>query len=828
MITPNLHITIPPNSFDTDDFENGNISSGKSHSSSALRTPTYTPGSFSTENEFQSNIHLPTFHQQPFPEMDFENNRHGKVDAEETVVLVDSKTAKDKVSRVELTTTKDSPQARKRKPKKGTSKPASKEKKNGHQRPEEVGKADNSIGILNTINFTWKKGALIGKGAFGNVYKGLLSTGQFVAVKHLELPPDINPEKNSHFQSFIKEIELLKGLDHPNIVRYMGSMVENNNVYVFLEFVSGGSIASIISSYGFLEEEVIKTYARQILHALDYLHKNKIVHRDIKGANILIDPQGSVKLADFGCSKMMELKSCTGDNFNTLLGTPFWMAPEVMTQQGHGRKADIWSFGCTLIEMASGQAPWSSQYTQIAAFLFDIASSQKIPEIPSHLSNEMADLLKKCFNRDPSKRPSADELLEHPWFKSSSSQPPRRKSKRISKKTNHFVITEMSPDILLNIFRHLPLEDLASVACTCHKLSLFLSTSSSWQFFTLSRWPKLRRYHSLRGASLGGSLIESEKLSHWQKLYVSGIRQDKSFKAKSSLTDIISLKGHSKPIYQVKLLESSNKVITCSSDHTLKIWNIGQKQEPEKLKKSNIITLNGHEGSVTCFTTLGEIIWSGSKDKTIRTWRMDSSKCVSTMKSHRDAILCMDSCLTTKLLATASIDGVVKIWDTSTTSLLHSLDTHKKSILDVKLYENILAASFEDGIIKCWDVRSGNKIRSYEGHTAGVSTIDILGDTLLSGSLDGTVREWSLASTACKTTIDLSKEDKTGVLSLQFDGFNTITVLKNNGRLCFIDYNKEEVINTFKVESGSRSFDRKGGVIATCGRKKNAKVWVLR
>jgi serine/threonine protein kinase len=211
--------------------------------------------------------------------------------------------------------------------------------------------------------FTWKKGRLLGKGAFGSVYEGLTSSGKIIAVKHLELAADVNPEKSSHYQTFRKEIELLKSFKHANIVQYYGSHIEKNNIYVFLEYVPGGSISSMLSKYGQFDEELIRVYAQQILLGLRYLHANRVAHRDIKGANILVDTKGHAKLADFGCSKSIE--GIVSEMFNTMLGTPYWMAPEVMRQEGHGRKADIWSFACTIIEMASGKPPWADQYTQV-------------------------------------------------------------------------------------------------------------------------------------------------------------------------------------------------------------------------------------------------------------------------------------------------------------------------------------------------------------------------------------------------------------------------------------------------------------------------------
>lgn len=220
---------------------------------------------------------------------------------------------------------------------------------------------------IRPMNLAFKRGNLIGRGGFGSVYQGLLNNGQSVAVKVLELPPDIDPTKSSTYVSFLKEIDMLKALKHPNIVRYIGSTTEGSTINVLLEYVPGGSIASMVAKYGSFEEPMMQRFSRHILRALGYLHENNIAHRDVKGANILVDIEGVAKLADFGCSKSISVKSGVmgAENFQTMLGTPYWMAPEVMRQEGHGRMADIWSFGCTLIEMASGKPPWAKDYTQV-------------------------------------------------------------------------------------------------------------------------------------------------------------------------------------------------------------------------------------------------------------------------------------------------------------------------------------------------------------------------------------------------------------------------------------------------------------------------------
>lgn len=161
---------------------------------------------------------------------------------------------------------------------------------------------------------------------------------------------------------------------------------------------------------------------KQLLAGLDYLHENKIIHKDIKGANILVDTNGIVKLSDFGCSKIIE-KTLTlylkEHKNNGIQGSIPWMAPEVIRQTKYGRKSDIWSFGCTILEMVTGKQPWFGyNFDNPIAAIMKIGLSDEIPEIPEHLSVNLKGFIQECLQRDPQKRSSVNTLLNHQYLKS--------------------------------------------------------------------------------------------------------------------------------------------------------------------------------------------------------------------------------------------------------------------------------------------------------------------------------------------------------------------------------------------------------------------------
>ncbi|XP_075567544.1 mitogen-activated protein kinase kinase kinase 19 [Pelecanus crispus] len=265
----------------------------------------------------------------------------------------------------------------------------------------------------------WTRGEVLGKGAYGTVYCGLTSQGQLIAVKQVVLDTSDQLTTEKEYQKLHEEVDLLKTLKHVNIVTYLGTCLENNILSIFMEFVPGGSISSIISRFGPLPEIVLCKYTKQILQGVAYLHDNCVVHRDIKGNNVMLMPNGIVKLIDFGCARRLAWVSLSGTHSEMLKsvhGTPYWMAPEVINESGYGRKSDIWSVGCTVFEMATGKPPLASM-DRIAAMFYIGAHRGLMPSLPDRFSGTAVDFVHACLTRDQHERPSALQLLDHPFVK---------------------------------------------------------------------------------------------------------------------------------------------------------------------------------------------------------------------------------------------------------------------------------------------------------------------------------------------------------------------------------------------------------------------------
>jgi len=213
------------------------------------------------------------------------------------------------------------------------------------------------------------------------------------------------------------ESSTLRTLDHPNIVQYLGIQETNKYLSIFLEYIPGGSVGSCLRKYGKFHEDIIKSFTRDILEGLSYLHSVGVLHRDLKADNILVDPQGRCKISDFGISKKTE-DIYKNETNTAMMGSIFWMAPEVLTNnhEGYSAKIDIWSLGCVVLEMWAGRRPWNQE--DMITVMYKLGSTRQAPPVPDDVDlGEFAeDFRRKCFAVDAVLRPTAAELCVHPYL----------------------------------------------------------------------------------------------------------------------------------------------------------------------------------------------------------------------------------------------------------------------------------------------------------------------------------------------------------------------------------------------------------------------------
>ncbi|CAJ1451004.1 unnamed protein product [Effrenium voratum] len=228
-----------------------------------------------------------------------------------------------------------------------------------------------------------------------------------------QVPINSLDRRDAQFKEALEnEVNIMKALQHPHIVAYLGHDYMDECLFLYLEHLPGGSITQALNEFGPFDESLMASYARQALEGLEYLHtcEPAVIHRDIKGSNILIGDGDTVKLADFGCSKRTD-ETLT----HTMRGSIPWMAPEVLAHARYGRAADLWSFGCVVIEMGTANIPWGRFEHHMAA-LVKIGLSQETPPLPEQVSLQCKDFISSCVRRNPDERLTATELLHHEWL----------------------------------------------------------------------------------------------------------------------------------------------------------------------------------------------------------------------------------------------------------------------------------------------------------------------------------------------------------------------------------------------------------------------------
>ncbi|KAI8801129.1 kinase-like domain-containing protein [Cladochytrium replicatum] len=263
----------------------------------------------------------------------------------------------------------------------------------------------------------YELGPAIGYGSSATVYIAkCLPMNKHVAIKMI----DLDMFERNQIDELRREIQIMSLSKHPNLLPVHGSFVSGSKLYIVTPFLSAGSCLDIMKTAHpeGLEEVTVSTILKQALQGLEYLHKNGLIHRDVKAGNLLMDDDGLVQLADFGVSSSLDTGERRGMR-KTFVGTPCWMAPEVMEQSGYDFKADIWSFGITALELATGHAPFA-KYPPIKVLMLTLQNDPPTLDRDTtkhRYSKGFKEMIDTCLQKDPSKRPTAEKLLQHPFFK---------------------------------------------------------------------------------------------------------------------------------------------------------------------------------------------------------------------------------------------------------------------------------------------------------------------------------------------------------------------------------------------------------------------------
>eukprot|EP00736_Rhodelphis_marinus_P008235 Rmarinus@m.17198 len=246
----------------------------------------------------------------------------------------------------------------------------------------------------------------LGEGSYGSVYKAYWNERQMpVAIKIMSVESDSD--------AISKELQFLKECDSDHIVRFYDGWEKDGELWIVMEYCAAGAVSDVMHICDIqLNQQHIQLICKATLQGLAYLHKNRMIHRDVKAGNLLLNTNGECKITDFGVSASF---ASTWSKRNTIIGTPFWMAPEVIQQADYNEKADVWSLGITVIEMAEGRPPYSDVHPMRAIFMIPNRDPPRLTH-PERWSDDMNDFVAQCLTKDPNLRPSAEQLLQHPFL----------------------------------------------------------------------------------------------------------------------------------------------------------------------------------------------------------------------------------------------------------------------------------------------------------------------------------------------------------------------------------------------------------------------------
>lgn len=675
----------------------------------------------------------------------------------------------------------------------------------------------------------WKLGPLIGVGGSGKVFQGLDSdTGELFAAKELEV------SSAKLVRRVEEEVAMLARLRHRHIIAYLGTEVlpAEDKAFVFLEYAAGGSVRKLVAKYGPLRENVVRTYTKQILAGLEYLHAQDVVHRDLKGDNVLLSAAGEVKLSDFGSSVCVAgahtlkgsdtVRLTSGVALGSTVGSPHWISPEALLGV-YSAKSDIWSLGCTIIEMLTGYPPFK-ECTTLAALLAALMSQDAVPAMPTGVSNECRTFLTACLQRDPLRRPTATHLLRHPFvnFQLTSSymetysslatsRDDSSESERSSEEEAAWAVIPVEDEppqafdglphsLLSKIFLFLSPHDLDRAGNVCaawRRVALDV-----WMIRSRRRWP-----------------LSVNQTATWRRVYLSGDRVERYWK-KVRVAER-SLRGHRGAVTGSFFLDS-NHILTASEDGVIGCWDLSRRGLTKPRRK----WLEQHQCGITAMgmDARREMFASVSSDQQMTVWCKKGMKwrdihpLVSLDVGHAGVVGDVKVMPDQRGVMTCAMDGRIKLWDVETQRCVRDLSNRNVGLFECAMLDNEVIGASMDHTLVLWDIRDAKRVGELRGHTGPVTCVhlDSQGTYMVSGGADGVVKCWDIRSRACWNSLGSESKEPSRISHLSLRG-RIILCSDTRGRLRVWDPLSASNIKTIVGGSMISHFDLyRHKLVASC------------
>lgn len=505
----------------------------------------------------------------------------------------------------------------------------------------------------------------------------------------------------------------------------------------------------------------------------------------------------------------------------------------------------------------------------------------------------MKDLLAQCFRRIPTERPTAAQLLHHPWFEDEygdvtdpdetdefQEDSPSVSFPSSKKRSGNLLTKSMSAsrsqamqeqpkslealpeNVLVRMLMFMTPASVISMARSCAHFRFLAQRNAVWVALATNRWPKLKINLDAQLTLNNSTADEGSEADFGKKLFIGCKKYDRRFTADPMYRHVRTVKGHTKKVFAMQFLEATAKLVTCSADKKIKIWDIastgsnntstppssgssssspslassGSKdssssKESSKKKKASV-TLRGHNAAVTGFYASNSLLISGSCDGIVKVWDMKSKKCTTTIRTGEAGITGVQADEKLNYLVTSGTDGVAKVWDLQSFTIRLTLTGHKGCINAMKFHHHTLATASSDKRVKVWDLRTGTMLKSLHGHKDEVLCVDLVGDTVIAGAADGTLLEWSYldrANSGPRTYTLPAHLAPSPILAVHFDGVNTVAADREDGLLIFWKYHSGDFHSSIRVDSGAvTALAASSQVLATAGAgEKIVKLWAL-